>query len=486
MYGDHMHYQQDSDGSEALSDDNSADVEFVPSDSVPSEDESMQGDAADVDLEAPQLFTPPRDDAILTLRGHRESVFCLAVDPLGTYIASGAQDHTAIVWDLKTGTIAFTAEGHEDSVTCVAFTSDGQMLATGDMSGDVRVWRRPSTPSPVWSLLLHEHVSDLLWFIWWSPPSSHRSKASVAVLAAGDNDGLVTLWSVCPSSTASDAKRAKYIGGVGVAALSGIFYLPSVDTDRPRLVVLYQNSEIRLWDVKSEQSLTSLTLKTDKDETKESEVFCLACPHETTARDQELLAVGGFGAIYMVVVKYSLSMEPEFTSKCVAVLDTSDGSSVEALDFSWTHPYFAFGTADGTLGIVDNTKMHFRQKWTYSDEISDQVGFTSLRWSHQEPIFFTSTTHCAVIGWSGGGGGGHCDTHSVVDAGSSTTVPAPLFIWWGHQAMILDLVLIPSSNVVPTAPTTSGPAHRSVETRLVASASDDSTVKLFSMDCNTG
>lgn len=472
------HYLQDPDGGQ-VSDDELVDVDFVCSDSCPSDEESMQSDTVEADL-VPTPFTPPQDDAVLTLRGHRESVFCLSVDPLGTYIASGAQDHTAIVWDLQTGNIAFSAEGHEDSVTCVTFAQDGQILATGDMSGGIRAWRRPSTSISPWTLLLDDHVGDLLWLIWWSPPSSHnRSNPSAAVLAAGDNDGLVTLWSVCSVNTASDAKRAKYIGGVGTASVSGVFYLPSIDTNRPRLVVLYQNSELRLWDVKSGQSLTSLTLKRDSEETKELEVFCLACPHKTTTRDQELLAVGGSGVIYMAVIKYSGSTEPEFTSKCVAALDTSDGSSVEALDFSWTHPYFAFGTADGTLGIVDNAKLRFRQKWTYSDETSGEIGFTSLLWSHQEPVFFTATTHCAVIAWSGSGSGDHCGPCGAVDAGSSLPAPAPLFIWWGHQAMILDLAIIPPSNFTPTA-------HRSAETRLIASASDDSTVKVFSMSSNAG
>ncbi|KAF7242841.1 hypothetical protein EG68_10531 [Paragonimus skrjabini miyazakii] len=177
------------------------------------QDNVSEDNADDVELEGPELFLPPRDDAAMTLQGHKESVFCVTIDPTGTYLVSGGQDHVAIVWDLQTGRIMFTTEKLEDSVTCVAFSSDGNFLAAGDMAGGVRVWLRPEDGRS-WTLLRSETVADLSWLIWWQPTTTAtRSKSSLAVLAAGDADGLITVWSITAASrpSAGGDKRSKYL-----------------------------------------------------------------------------------------------------------------------------------------------------------------------------------------------------------------------------------------------------------------------------------
>ncbi|KAF6774228.1 hypothetical protein AHF37_06031, partial [Paragonimus kellicotti] len=364
-----------------------------------------EDDADDVELEGPELFSPPRDDAAMTLQGHKESVFCVTIDPTGTYLVSGGQDHVAIVWNLQTGEIMFTTEKLEDSVVCVAFSSDGNFLAVGDMAGGVRVWLRPEDGRS-WTLLRSESVADLSWLIWWQPTTiATRTKSSSAVLAAGDADGLITVWSVTATSrpSAGDDKRSKYLSsGINVAATSAIYYLPSIQTDRPKLLVLYNNSELRLWDLKTEQSLASLQLVpangSSSDLTpSDPQVFCMTCPqlhssYERATHDRDLLA-------------NSLA-----------------------------------------------------------------VGLTCLRWSSTMPIFFTAASNGAVVSWPGVCG------LTETDMTGFTRAPEPLAIFWGHRAMVLDLALAPSS---------SGHSGSSTEDTLVepfiASASDDSTIRVFSL-----
>ncbi|KAL5106914.1 hypothetical protein TcWFU_006165 [Taenia crassiceps] len=41
--------------------------------------------------------------------------------------------------------------------------------------------------------------------------------------------------------------------------------------------------------------------------------------------------------------------------------------TVEAMQFCTTHPFLAFGTVAGHVGVFDTSCMRMRQLWTYSD-----------------------------------------------------------------------------------------------------------------------
>ena len=49
-------------------------------------------------------------------------------------------DTTVKLWDVDTGEEALTLRGHTDSVTCVAISPDGNRLASCSMEGTVKIW----------------------------------------------------------------------------------------------------------------------------------------------------------------------------------------------------------------------------------------------------------------------------------------------------------------------------------------------------------
>ncbi|VDP81636.1 unnamed protein product [Echinostoma caproni] len=440
-----------------------------------------------------------------------ESVFCLAFDPTGTLLVSGGQDHVAIVWNVETKQIVFKTEGHQDSVTQVAFSPDGAYLATGDMAGGIRVWLKPteisSSSTTQWALLMSETVGDLLWLRWWQPVPSAGQKKEVtsictsprpAVLTAGDEDGLVAVWSVVPPNPRTSqvtAPKVKYLAGSGFSATAGLFYLPFIQSDRPKLVVLYRDTVLRLWDLKTEEVLTSVRLvttnQTDQSEEEaeqienkdEGSVFCLAQPHpgtESVQPQSDLVVVGGMNCLWLAVIKAD-KQTASFSSKCLPPIELEDCGSVETVDFSWTHSFFAFGTVSGVIGIVDTTPMRVRQKWTYSgftDEENEGAGITALLWSQTAPILFTSTSDGAVVSWPGLSGSLELGGSSGIASG-----PSPLHVWLGHQAMILDLAITTGSDNT-TASTIKLPeqarARQLPSEKLIASASDDATVRIYS------
>ena len=73
------------------------------------------------------------------LRGHSETVVCLAVGSFGE-LYSGSFDRTIRVWS-RTGEHLKTLEGHTDGVTCLGAGLSGEIYS-GSHDGTVRVWYR--------------------------------------------------------------------------------------------------------------------------------------------------------------------------------------------------------------------------------------------------------------------------------------------------------------------------------------------------------
>jgi len=70
---------------------------------------------------------------------HKAPIEHIAWSSTGRYIATGSIDHTAIVYDLETGTQTFLY-GHSDRVNFVDFSPDGQRLKSSSASGECILW----------------------------------------------------------------------------------------------------------------------------------------------------------------------------------------------------------------------------------------------------------------------------------------------------------------------------------------------------------
>ncbi|CAE6412246.1 unnamed protein product [Rhizoctonia solani] len=74
--------------------------------------------------------------------GHSNSVSALAFSPNGTLMASGSQDETICIWDLRNN-ITHTLnplKGHQSKVNTIAFASRKLMVVSGSEDGNIRVW----------------------------------------------------------------------------------------------------------------------------------------------------------------------------------------------------------------------------------------------------------------------------------------------------------------------------------------------------------
>ena len=82
---------------------------------------------------------------VATLAGHSGSVWSVAFDPTGRFVATGSNDNTAKVWrmspDGAAATCVATLVGHSDCVESVAFDPTGRFVATGSWDSTAKVWK---------------------------------------------------------------------------------------------------------------------------------------------------------------------------------------------------------------------------------------------------------------------------------------------------------------------------------------------------------
>src|SRR5262245_52525836 len=75
-----------------------------------------------------------------TLRGHTNRVASVAFSPDSKTLASGGDDQTIHLWNVRTGQLQGILRGHTHAVECVVFSPDGQTLASGSSDETIKLW----------------------------------------------------------------------------------------------------------------------------------------------------------------------------------------------------------------------------------------------------------------------------------------------------------------------------------------------------------
>jgi WD40 repeat protein len=119
---------------------------------------------------------------VRVFEGHSRAVRCCAVSPDGTRMASGGDDHSVRVWDMRRTAIPTVLEGHADSVTACAFSPDGRFVASAAADSTLRLWDA-ATERELVTLHGHDGRVNACGF---SPDGTR--------LVSGGEDGTVRVW----------------------------------------------------------------------------------------------------------------------------------------------------------------------------------------------------------------------------------------------------------------------------------------------------
>eukprot|EP00818_Percolomonas_sp_WS_P003459 CAMPEP_0117439308 /NCGR_PEP_ID=MMETSP0759-20121206/2499_1 /TAXON_ID=63605 /ORGANISM="Percolomonas cosmopolitus, Strain WS" /LENGTH=837 /DNA_ID=CAMNT_0005231021 /DNA_START=98 /DNA_END=2607 /DNA_ORIENTATION=- len=123
------------------------------------------------------------------------SITCLDFHPFGDYFASGSQDHSVKVWDMKRKNCLQTYKGHVKGISALRFTPDGRWLVSGDSQGDVKLWDL-TAGKILTQFCSHKGAITCLDF--------HPTEF---LLATGSEDGSVRYWDLDRFQLASGTQR---------------------------------------------------------------------------------------------------------------------------------------------------------------------------------------------------------------------------------------------------------------------------------------
>ncbi|WP_088889800.1 nSTAND1 domain-containing NTPase [Leptolyngbya ohadii] len=117
-----------------------------------------------------------------TFRAHTGAVADVRFSPDGKLLASSGRDGTIRIWQIN-GKLLHTLKGHQDTVMGIRFSPNGQLLASASMDGTLRLWKADGTLLKV--LRGHE---DGVYAVDISPDQQ-------TIVSAGE-DHTVKLWRV--------------------------------------------------------------------------------------------------------------------------------------------------------------------------------------------------------------------------------------------------------------------------------------------------
>ncbi|GAB4855426.1 hypothetical protein Ancab_024053 [Ancistrocladus abbreviatus] len=113
--------------------------------------------------------TQPQGYAPFAAKGHKESVYALAMNDSGNLLVSGGTEKVVRVWDPRTGSKTMKLRGHTDNIRALLLDSTGRFCLSGSSDSMIRLWDLGQQRC-VHSYAVH---TDSVWALASTPTFSH-------------------------------------------------------------------------------------------------------------------------------------------------------------------------------------------------------------------------------------------------------------------------------------------------------------------------
>ncbi|KAK7269263.1 hypothetical protein RIF29_21984 [Crotalaria pallida] len=105
----------------------------------------------------------------VSAKGHKESVYALAMNEGGTLLVSGGTEKVVRVWDPRSGSKTLKLKGHTDNIRALLLDSTGRFCLSGSSDSMIRLWDLGQQRC-VHSYAVH---TDSVWALASTPTFSH-------------------------------------------------------------------------------------------------------------------------------------------------------------------------------------------------------------------------------------------------------------------------------------------------------------------------
>jgi len=287
--------------------------------------------------------------SIKTLQGHQAYVLCAAFSPNGDGIATGSNDSTVILWDLRTERKPLSIPIHAN-VTSVAFSPDGETLAAGCGDSTVTLWDRTANREIA---VLKGHASNVSCLAF-SPQGN--------LLASGSTDKMIRLWDLTKRMQDCTVLREHvgYVSDVGISPdgemLASVGNHDSMlrfwTMNASRQTERYEFKDIPLWSVAFSPDRKTLAIGTAPKEgvilwDLRSQQVAAVLPESTAAN--LALAFSPGGRILAAQCGSRVGLWDVAERRRIATTEETEGIQFNSLAFSPDGNVLAIGYSSGVL-----------------------------------------------------------------------------------------------------------------------------------------
>jgi eukaryotic-like serine/threonine-protein kinase len=170
------------------------------------------------------------------LTGHGDRVGCAAYSPDGTHIVTASNDKTARIWNARTGAQLTVLSGHEEELNSAAYSPDGMRIVTAAADKTVRIWDA-ATGAQLAVLTGHADIVD----------SAAYSPDGTRIVTASE-DKTARIWD------AHTGRQLLVLSGHGNRVNSAAY-----SPDGTRIVTASFDNTVRIWDARTGAQLAVLS-----------------------------------------------------------------------------------------------------------------------------------------------------------------------------------------------------------------------------------